>query len=361
MKKRNFFGTAVIIALWIVLCLLAWFLPARDISEAERRPLKQFPSITAQDVFSGRFMTEFEDYTLDQFPLRDGFRSLKALYSRYALLQQDNNGIYMAEGHIAETGYPLDEASVEHALKQFGILQELYLQDAANVYAAVIPDKGYYLAEESGHLSMDYDTLFAMVEDGMPWAAHIDLTDTLSLDNYYRTDTHWRQEALLPVAGKLAAAMNISMAQDYTVTALPRPFLGVYYGQAALPVKSETLYILENDILENCRVYDFVTDSYTPVYNLDKLHGTDPYDVFLSGAQSLLRLENPNAATDKELILFRDSYASSLVPLLVQDYAAVTLIDIRYIQPQLLGKYVDFAGRDVLFLYSTLVLNKNLI
>ena len=361
MKKRNFFGTAVSIALWIALCLLAWFLPAKDISEAERRPLKQFPSITAQDVFSGRFMTAFEDYTLDQFPLRDGFRSLKALYSRYALLQQDNNGIYMAEGHIAETGYPLDEASVSHALKQFGIVQELYLQDAANVYAAVIPDKGYYLAEESGHLSMDYDTLFAMAEDGMPWAEHIDLTDTLQLADYYRTDTHWRQEAILPVAEKLAAAMDVSVAQEYTATALPRPFFGVYYGQAALPVKSETLYILENDILKNCRVYDFVTDSYTPVYNLDKLYGTDPYDVFLSGAQSLLRLENPGATTDKELILFRDSYASSLAPLLVQDYAAITLIDIRYIQPQLLGKYVDFAGKDILFLYSTLVLNKNLI
>ena len=166
MKKFKFFGTAAVIALWITLTLLCWFLPARDISEAERRPLKQLPAVTAQEVFSGRFMSGFEDYTLDQFPLRDTFRSLKAVFSRYALLQQDNNGIYMAGGHIAETGYPLDEGSVTHALKQFAAVQQLYLQENENVYAAVVPDKGYYLAEESGHLSMDYDTLFKMLEEG---------------------------------------------------------------------------------------------------------------------------------------------------------------------------------------------------
>ena len=360
MKKFRFAGIAVI-GLWVVLTLLAWFLPAKDISESERRPLAQFPSVTLSEVLSGRFMEKFEDYTLDQFPLREGFRSLKALFSRYALAQQDNNGIYMAQGHIAETGYPLDEKSLEHALKQFGIVYDLYLQETENVYAAIVPDKGYYLAEPSNHLSMDYKTLFSAVEAGMPWAEHIDLTSVLTLEDYYRTDTHWRQENLLPVAQTLADAMGFTVAEDYTATALERPFYGVYYGQAALPAKAETLYVLENDLLADCRVYDFVTDSYTPVYNLDKLYGTDPYDVFLSGAQSLLRLENPNAATDRELILFRDSYASSLAPLLAQDYASITLIDIRYIQPQLLGKYVDFENADVLFLYSTLVLNKNLI
>ena len=361
MKKHSFYYTAAVIALWFVLTLLAWFLPPKDISEAERRPLEQFPAVTLSEVLSGRFMEKFEDYTLDQFPLRDSFRSLKALYSRHILAQQDNNGIYVSDEHIAELGYPLDEGSVSHAVKQFNLVYDLYLTGSDNIYAAIVPDKGYYLAEPSGHLSMDYSKLFTAIEEGMPWAEQICLTDTLTLDDYYRTDTHWRQEAILPVAQKLADAMGIRVATDYTATALERPFRGVYYGQAALPMEAETLYVMENWTLADCRVYDFVTDSYTDVYNMDKLYGTDPYDVFLSGAQSLLRLENPNAATDKELIIFRDSYASSLAPLLVQDYASITLIDIRYIQPQLLGKYVDFEDADILFLYSTLVLNKNLI
>ena len=37
----------------------------------------------------------------------------------------------------------------------------------------------------------------------------------------------------------------------------------------------------------------------------------------------------------------------------------MTLVDTRYIAPALLGDYVDFTNCDVLFLYSTLVLNES--
>ena len=126
-------------------------------------------------------------------------------------------------------------------------------------------------------------------------------------------------------------------------------------------MESETMYVLENALINGCSVYNHETGKYTPVYDPGKLNAKDPYDVFLSGAQSLLTVTNPNASTDRELIVFRDSFASSLIPLLLQDYATVTLVDIRYMSPELLGRFLEFKGQDVLFLYSTLVLNKKLI
>jgi hypothetical protein len=48
-----------------------------------------------------------------------------------------------------------------------------------------------------------------------------------------------------------------------------------------------------------------------------------------------------------------------MVPLLVQGYKTVTVIDIRYISGAMLDRFVDFHGQDVLFLYSTLVLNNS--
>jgi hypothetical protein len=139
--------------------------------------------------------------------------------------------------------------------------------------------------------------------------------------------------------------------------ALERPFYGVYYGQAALPMEPETMYILESDLLRECTVYDYETGKTGSVYEMTKLDSRDLYDVYLSGARALLRVENPNARTDRELIVFRDSYGSSLVPLLVQGYASVTMVDIRYISSGLLDQYLDFHGQDVLMLYGTLVLN----
>ena len=119
----------------------------------------------------------------------------------------------------------------------------------------------------------------------------------------------------------------------------------------------ETIYILENSTLDACQVFDYETGKYTPVYNLEKATGKDPYELYLSGPKSLLRIDNPNASTDRELIVFRDSFGSSMVPLLVQDYKTVTLVDIRYMDSRMLDRFLEFHGQDVLFLYSTLVLN----
>ena len=363
-KKIRIIGTVVLVVLWLGIAVFAWVRPSDDVSAAERRTLAKFPKISWDTIKNTTFMSDFEEYTLDQFPMRDTFRQLKALFHKNVMLQKDNNDIYVADGYAAEMAYPMDEGSLNHALGQFNKVYDLYLKDAdTHIVSTVVPDKSYYLAQENGYLSMDYDKLFASVQEGMPWAEYVDITDCLTIEDYYYTDTHWRQERIIPVAERLANALKVTAPteQDFTVTALEKPFYGVYYGQAALPMDPETMYIMENDLLSNCTVFNYTDGKVAPVYDMSKLSAMDQYDIYLSGAQSLLRIENPNAATDRELIVFRDSYGSSLTPLLVQDYAAVTLVDIRYIMPERLGSFVDFEGCDVLFMYSSLVLNKNLI
>lgn len=81
MKKRNL----AVLLLWAVLTGAAWLLPARELSQAERRPLAQMPAISGQTILNGKFMTGFEKYSLDQFPLRDGFRTIKSLFHFYGL------------------------------------------------------------------------------------------------------------------------------------------------------------------------------------------------------------------------------------------------------------------------------------
>lgn len=72
-----------------------------------------------------------------------------------------------------------------------------------------------------------------------------------------------------------------------------------------------------------------------------------------------MTIENRHAHTDKELIIFRDSYGSSLAPLLLEEYQQLTLIDLRYITTEKVGELVDFNDQDVLFLYNTLILNNS--
>lgn len=348
------------VLLWAVLVAFSWFGPVADFSDAERRPLAQMPEISSQTFLNGSFMGKFEDFSLDQFPARDGFRKIKSLFHYYVLGQKDNNGIYIADGYAVQQEYPLKEEAIDHALDRFNRVYEKYLS-GSRVYLSIVPDKGYYLADSAGQLAMDYEALIDRMRSGMPFATYIDITGTLNGNSYYRTDTHWRQEHLLEAAKALCDAMGVAAPNpdDYTAQTLSKPFYGVYYGQAALPMEPEQLHYLQSRLLEDCTVYDFESGKTGSVYDLTKAEGKDLYEVFLSGPRSLLTIENPHAGTDRELIIFRDSFGSAIAPLLVNDYTRVTLVDIRYIQPDMLDRFLEFRGQDVLFLYSTLVLNNS--
>ena len=351
---------AVLVVVWLTLTAFAWLGKTKEVSDTERRPLAQFPTFSAQTLLDSSFMKDFEQGTLDQFPLRDSFRKLKALFHYKVLNQKDNNGIYLQQGHAAKILYPLNEKAVELAARKLQSVYEAYLQDTGSrVFFAVIPDKGQYLAQQNGYPAADYGQMVQTMQEKLPMAIYVDLYSSLRIDDYYKTDIHWRQENLLPVAVTLADALGVTPPnkQDFTPVVLDRPFYGVYHGQAALPMEAETMVVMESELLKDCTVYDYETGKTSVVYDMGKLDSKDLYDVFLSGSKSLLTIENPYGKTDRELIVFRDSFASSLVPLLLQDYAKVTLVDIRYMSSQILGNFLDFTGQDVLFLYSTTVLN----
>lgn len=255
--------------------------------------------------------------------------------------------------------YPLNEASVNCAIDRMNDLYEAYVEETGGkVYLSIVPDKGYFMVEKAGHLAMDYNAMFDMVKNGMPYAEYIDITNSLEISDYYKTDSHWRQEEIVDVVKKLAEAMGVSISGNYDTKMVDVPFYGVYYGQSALPLKKDTISYLSNEVLEACRVYNVETKETTGLYNFDKLEGYDKYEMFLSGASPLLAIENPKAEK-KELVVFRDSFASSLVPLLAEGYSKITLIDTRYMQPEMIKDYVDLEGADVLFLYSTTLLNNS--
>ena len=377
-KKIRAIGAALVVGLWVILTGFTWFSPNQVYSFTERSYLDKFPELSVENILEkgdSSFMSEFNSYTLDQFPLRDTFRQLKAMFHLYALNQSDNNDKYIHDGYIAEMAL-LNEEVFQKNLASIQRIYEKYLKDAqgCNVYMAVIPDKNYYLAEPSNHLSLDYGKLFADVQANAPWATHISLLDKLELSDFYRTDTHWRQEEILDVAQKIANAMGAEgpKAEDFTLQKLEDTFYGVYYGQIALPVAGEDMFLLRSDVLDNCLVSYDGAEAVKGVYDwdrskvelVDKGNGKyevygDMYEVFLSKESGKIVIENPSATTDKELVVFRDSFGRSLIPLLVQDYAKVTVLDTRWLAggTYMLQNHIQFENQDVLFLYSALVLN----
>lgn len=334
-------------------------LPDETISYSERRKLAQYPEFTTAGLLDGSLSDDFEEYLLDQFPLREGFRTLKAVIQFYGFWQMDNNGIYIVDGVVCKKEYPLDTKQVTYAANKLQEVIDTYCT-GMECYYSIIPDKNYFLAEENGYPHIDYDELNAIMQEYLTGAEYIDIYGTLDANSYYKTDTHWKQEKLEPVVQKLLAGMGMSEYMypfdKYSQHTL-HGFTGVYYGQSALPIAAEDIIYLTTDNIDNLTVYSVESKDPLSVYTLEKFEGMDGYDIYLSGAAALLEIENPNAMSDRELIIFRDSFGSSITPLMLETYSKITMIDIRYFSSKLLGSYVEFDDQQVLFLYSTLLLN----
>jgi hypothetical protein len=302
----------------------------------------------------------------DQFPIRERFRTLNALTNRYGQGLMDNNGYIYTNGHLALIDYPLHERQAQLTARKINELYHRFFR-GCTVYYAVIPDKNYFLENVSRHLYFDYGELLATLHTGVNEnVTNIDILPYMSLDSFYRTDIHWRQEAIHPVAHKLAQdmGMQITPYESFTATSL-YPFYGGFHGHAALPIRKDTLVYLSNEYINNATVRSVNFDSngnlieeWLPVYRPELINSMDGYDVFLSGGLPFIEIYCDTSA-DRELIIFRDSFGSSIAPLLLGGYAKITLVDLRYMSSSLIPQLIETNGRqDVLFLYSTGMVNR---
>ena len=365
-KVKNVVTSLVFVVFIFAVALCCVFRAPDEMSESERRPLAQFPEFEwSEKGFNAsikEYIAGFEDYSLDQFPLRDTMREIKAFFELSLFNKKDNNNLYVVDGYISEMKPALNKDSVNNAATIWNNIYNKYLAGKADkVILSVIPDKNYFMAEQNGYLSLDYDEMISMLKESCPGFEYVDVFGELALDDFYKTDTHWRQEEIVAVAKKLAEALGVAdeYSWEYKTNSLDVPFYGVYAGQLAVGAKSETINYLTSDILDNCKLFDYEMNKYVDIYDKAKAEGLDPYDFFLSGAKKgPMRIENPNQDNGKTLVIFRDSFGSSFAPLMVDGYSTVYVVDIRVTMSGMINNIVGgFEGKDVLFLASSMVVN----
>ena len=348
----------------LVLAVINIVKPQETLSLAERRYLNQRPALSFETVLNGKYMSEFELSAMDQFPARDRMRELRSIYVRNVLWQGNNHGYYLEDGYLAKIEYPLNEKNWSRSINVLRNVYNEYLKNSdCRLYYSMIPDINMFTAVTNGCPSLDYKELGKSSSDDLSFAEYIDLTEEIRLQDFFATDPHWKQEEILHVAEKITSQMGAETFTDLVKNTANEAYYGTYYSQAAVRIPPDTLFYMTNECLENCTVtaYDSGRTTVVPMYDLNKATGRDPYELFLSGAHAIATITNPGAETDRKLVIFRDSYGSSIAPLLVSSYSEVTLVDLRYVGSSRLGEYMDFTDQDVLFLYSTMLLNTGVI
>lgn len=353
-KTKNIVVIVVFYGLLMSFFVINVFKKDSEISMSERRKLTQFKDVLSKDVFDGSFFEKFSSWTSDQFYKRDEFRGIKAKIS--LKIGNDYNNLYQYNDYLIEQTYPLNKNSVLNLTNKINSIKELYLNDTNNIYYTIIPDKNYFINDN--HLKMDYSSLERIMKDNLQGMNYIDLFNDLTINDYYMTDTHWKEENLEGVAHKVCSNLKTNCDTTYQKKNITN-FKGQYAYQLPLKTKEDVITILTNETIEKSVVYNYQTMKEMNVYDLTKKSYLDKYDIYLGGGVPLITISNQVATNDRELVVFRDSYGSSLVPLLIAGYSKITVIDTRYISPKILSNYITFTDKDILFMYSVILINNS--
>ena len=353
-KIKDIVVTIIFLFTVISLFLINVIKEDTDISVAERRKLATMPELTTKSLFDGTYFKKFDSYVTDQFVERDAFRKIKIDIELST--KGEYNNLYLYDDYIIEEIFPLNSNSINNLTNKINYIKDTYLNDNSNIYYTIIPDKNYFV--NKGNLKLDYNKLQDMMKSNLTNLNYINIFDKLTLDNYYKTDTHWKEEDLFNVANTIANQMNFDITNNNVINTVTT-FKGTYAGRLSVTKDIDTIKTISNPSTLNSSVYNYETKKYTDIYDYTKINSLDKYDIYLSGAVPIIDITNNNTSSDKELIVFRDSYGSSLIPLLIEGYKKITVIDIRYISSKILNKYIDFNDQDVLFMYSILTINNS--
>lgn len=274
-------------------------------------------------------------------------------------LEADENGLYYAEDYAFKEMDPYEEAYIHNMSEKLNRTYETILNSDMKVYYSVIPDKGYFI-ENPSYGKEDYENMLDTLNNEVEHMEYIPIFDQLSIEDYYKTDHHWRQDKLFPVVKQLGSYMDFEVNSSNFKENVSDDFQGVF-SQYMGEIPEESFVYMTSSVTEDATIKRFDEGTYEGVYFLEQLEGEDPYEVFLNGLSPMIILTNPHATSDRELILFGDSYASSIAPLMLEAYAKITFVDLRFVFMSYLPEVIEFDTQDVLFLYNTAVINRSVM
>lgn len=308
--------------------------PDRDFSEQENRYLAKFEAPTLSTLKSGEFMKDFEQYVIDQFPLRDAWIQMKAWCERL-VGKQENNGVYVGTDDGQTLFAQYTKPDQDDLQRRVGYVNQLGANVDVPVYFALIPDKSYVWADrlpDRAPLVDDGSTIQEAMGLTSEDVTYIDLRDKLSGDDvFYRTDHHWSLFGAFQGYEALTQAMGVdTVTPDGEPTMVSDAFYGTTYSSSGAGwVKPDEIYTWVSE--EGITVTAYPAGQPEPgvLYDKSFLEKKDKYSMFLGGNKPLAVVENPQAQGGK-LLVIRDSYSDSLAPFLAQSYQEVHLFDVRY-------------------------------
>lgn len=339
--------------------LLSAVIPDKEKSESENRVLKQRPSISLSSLADGSFMKNFETYLSDQFPFRDKLIALKTTVER-AVGKTEENGVYIGkDGFLFEAPTAVDNeklADLTSAVAAFSKknkkLKKAFIlsPNASDILRDKLPTA----------LSLPQrDDAIASVKKALPGFTWVDCNSLFEKQKdktelFYKTDHHWTTRAAYLSFKSLAKKWGFNVKDNrfafYTVS---NSFRGTLSSSAAVNDTADEIEICipKKQAGKFTVLYESSGRKTATFFESEKLEQKNQYELFLGGNYDKVIIST-TAETTATLLVFKDSYANCLLPMLTPYFSKIVVVDPRYFSDSLKGVMGETQFTHILFLYN---------
>lgn len=353
MKKIiSIITTAIVIMLFLLLIILK----KEYFSENENRYLEEFPDIKIANILSGDFQDNFSNYVSDHFPFREFFLKIKNT-TEHILGSNRISGIYYGEDDylIEEYKKPKNTDKTIRIINRF-----VDKNKNINIEFMLVPTSIYVNSSKISkyNISSSESKTIDYYKDNLN-TKFIDARENLKRHNkeyiYYRTDHHWTTEGAYYAYETYCKENNLEI-KPTTYKTVTKDFYGTIYSKLLdNSIKKDYISIVEDNTNYEVYIDNEKTNSF---YQEEFLNKKDKYSYFFGGNKSLIHIINNNEQGD--LLIIKDSYANSFIPLIARNYKNIYVIDPRYYKDNISDFIKDNNIHNVLFLYNVLTIDEDI-
>lgn len=334
--------------------------PDRTFSESENRMLKQLPHFSFTSLLSGAFTSDFEAYVSDQFAHRDLWIGAKTDMDR-VMGKKESNGVYLGkDGYLIQKFVPPAEGDLEAKMKAVREFDEA--TPDLRKYAMIVPTAAAVLQDKLPRYAETgvEEAYVGQIREKLPADIRfVDVFPALYAEReqpvFYKTDHHWTTKGAYAAYLELCKRMGLNpqKEEDFQIRQVTDAFFGSLYSKSGFRhVKPDSiqLYLSKNPEAYTVSYVDEgqVADS---LYALDQLDKKDKYAVFLNGNHALIRIQTTQT-NGKKLLVVKDSYANSFIPLLLKHFSEIDVVDLRYYEDDPAALVKERGIREMLLLYN---------
>ena len=341
----------------IILTFSIWFLvnEKKEFSENEFRYLQKFPEFSFDSLLEGTFIENLESYFNDHFPLRENFVSLKT--QSYLLTNQTLiNDVYISDkGYLINRfNKPKNSNKIINIINKFSKdnndlnLSIMLVPTATSIYSNFLPSDNINYSEKEA-IKYYYDNLDIN---------KIDLYDIFEKekDNYqlfYKTDHHWTTFGSYFAYVEFCKNMGIDYYNfgELKLEKVNDNFLGTLYSKVFTYNQEKDdiyrLYLEDSDF-----TVKYLNKTTNTLYEESYLKEKDKYSYFLDTNQPVIEIINNKIDNENEILIIKDSFANSFIPILANHYKKIHVIDPRYYNLAISDYIKENNLNDILLLYN---------